>query len=434
MNRNNVGYLDRTRNNTNANNVYNSKSSTQDFDLSNDAKSRGKNVTNSTTTVNIPRGGTFLGGFPTGSTGKKTGTNSQQNGNKNYVNDGTYRNVSPSAINSMDRQTIANGTMKGTSGLTPTAINNVEKAQNYAKDHPYGQVKVPTRNNFLGGYTGSDVTKDLNISKNTSSSKGGSIFENIFGRFIGRKPNTINKNNTTTKGVNATADKGDLEKTKASSAETEKEKTINRYQEVSGKPYKSNYTTEDVEKLASLIYREAGGSFIHGSDEEWRAFLNSGAVALNNAYDKGVGANFSDKLTSLSNNVYQGLSSYATSNFDTVTNGASEAEKADLKYAAELILSGQYTLPKNMHLQASGSIVNNNGTAWDKHEVDHDYGYGDIYIGYDTGSAPASTDIYGNTTSTNIEDYTKLAKDLKDIRDSGATDTNGSSSNDTVSL
>ena len=314
--------------------------------------------------------------------------------------------------------------------VTPTAIQNAEKASSSTPRYkPVGQGSGGT---FMGGYTGADVLKDAGITptKNNESifKKVGNFFKDtaksIANKITGKDGTQTSKLNSTVVTNNqpeadvimAAAASGmrpkiDLEKAR----ELER---INTYQSITGRNYLTNYTEEDVDRLAALMFREAGGSFNHGSDEEWFAFLNTGAVAVNNAYDKGTGNTFSDKLCSLSNNVYQGLSSYATSDFDTVTKGASEAEKADLRKAAELVLSGQYTLPSNMHLQASESIVNNNGTSWNTHNVDHDYGYGNIHIGYDTGSTASNTDIYGNKVSTDANDYRELAVELRNVSDS----------------
>ena len=406
LQKNNVSYLEYTRRNgTTVNGQFIPKIFVQDYDLGVDAASRGKTISNGSsgrtkyTKIDTPKSGGFLGGY-SGAQVRKDINSSTKN---NYVNDGTYRDLSPSAINNRDRQTIANGTMKGTSGISPTAINSADKVKINSKEHPYGQIKRPSGGGFLGGYTGRDVLKDAGVTPKKSR---GSIFTKI-GNFFKDPIGTITKKNNdqntptnvssndnggiTSKKLTSEVDKGTLDRLNVENVST---KPFDPFKSITGRDSLTNFTEADVERLAALMFREAGGSFVHGSDEEWFAFLNSGAVALNNAYDKGVGNTFSDRLTSLSNNVYQGLSSYATSDFDTVTSGASEAEKEDLKNAARLVLSGQYTLPSNMHLQASESIVNNNGTSWNSHGVDYDYGYGDIHIGYDTGSAPESTPEY----------------------------------------
>ena len=315
--------------------------------------------------------------------------------------------------------------------VTPTAIQNAEKAS--ISTPRYKPVDQGSGGTFMGGYTGADVRKDAGIT--TTKNNNESFFKKV-GNFFKDTAKTIadkitGKDGTQTSKLNSTVvtnNQPEADVIMASAASGMRPKIdlekarelerINTYQSITGRNYLTNYTEEDVDRLAALMFREAGGSFNHGSDEEWFAFLNTGAVAVNNAYDKGTGNTFSDKLCSLSNNVYQGLSSYATSDFDTVTKGASEAEKADLRKAAELVLSGQYTLPSNMHLQASESIVNNNGTSWNTHNVDHDYGYGNIHIGYDTGSTASNTDIYGNEVSTDANDYRELAVELRNVSDS----------------
>ena len=394
LQKNNVSYLEYTRRNgTTTNGQFTPKIFVQDYDLGADAANRGKTISSGSSNgktyskIDAPTRGGFLGGYTTAQV----------------------------------RKDIAS------SNTGSNTTNNTKKEQNKS----YSQVKAPSGGGFLGGYTGSDVLKDAGV---TPKKPNGSIFTKI-GNFFKDPIGTITKKNnsqntttnissnnnggTTSKKLTSEVTKGTLDRL---NAENVSSKPSDPFKSVTGRDSLTNFTEADVERLAALMFREAGGSFVHGSDEEWFAFLNSGAVALNNAYDKGVGDNFSDRLTSLSNNVYQGLSSYATSDFDTVTSGASDAEKADLKNAARLVLSGQYTLPSNMHLQASESIVKNNGTSWNSHGVDYDYGYGDIHIGYDTGSAPASTDIYGNATPSDVGYYQKQASQLREtLKNSNST-------------
>ena len=101
LNKNNVSYLDKAKSNNTINREYSSKATTSDFDLNADARSRGKNVTNSNTT-NIPNGGTFLGGFSTGTTRGVINANIQQ---------GTHQNSVSTSTNNMNRQTTSNDTI-----------------------------------------------------------------------------------------------------------------------------------------------------------------------------------------------------------------------------------------------------------------------------------------------------------------------------------
>ncbi len=201
------------------------------------------------------------------------------------------------------------------------------------------------------------------------------------------------------------------------------------YKDITGRESLINYTSKDVDKMASVIFREAGGNFIHGSDKEWFAFLTCGAVVLNNAYDKGSGNSFSDKLTSLSNlRVYGGLKNYINKDFETMAkaSGASDALIADLRKASEIVLSGQYTLPKNMHIQAENEIATSCGTIWTVLEVDYNFNSDkgkdpNIYIGYDgpcDGNGEIvleSTDLYDNEVSSSVNKYMEQALAFKEV-------------------
>ena len=78
--------------------------------------------------------------------------------------------------------------------------------------------------------------------------------------------------------------------------------TESKIESITGRTSNNNYTEYDVDKLASLIYRETGGSFRNsGKSEEWFAFLNTAAVAMNNQARSGKGNTVGDRICSLSN-------------------------------------------------------------------------------------------------------------------------------------
>lgn len=185
----------------------------------------------------------------------------------------------------------------------------------------------------------------------------------------------------------------------------------NKLESITGRTSNNNYTDYDVDKLASLIYRETGGSFRNsGESEEWFAFLNTAAVAMNNQARSGRGDTVGDRICSLSNNVYAGLSDYANTDFDTVTAGATEEQKEKVRNAAKMVLSGQYTLPSNMYLQASEGIVNRYGNTWNVHTPTS--GGMNVHIGYE-GDSASTTDLYGNTVATDIDSYRNEAEAIR---------------------
>ena len=131
---------------------------------------------------------------------------------------------------------------------------------------------------------------------------------------------------------------------------------------------------------------------------------------MNNQARSGKGDSVGDRICSLSNNVYAGLSDYANTDFDTVTAGATEEQKEKIRNAAKMVLSGQYTLPSNMYLQASAGIVNKYGNTWNVHNPTT--GGMDVHIGYE-GSSASTTDLYGNEVPTDVESYRSEAETLR---------------------
>ena len=79
-------------------------------------------------------------------------------------------------------------------------------------------------------------------------------------------------------------------------------------------------------------------------------------------------------------------------------------------YIAELVLPGQFSVPKEMCLQASKSIVERYGTVWTTTSVSYASGI-DVYFGY--SGTLSNQDVFGNTlASTNPSYYRSLAASL----------------------
>ena len=240
-----------------------------------------------------------------------------------------------------------------------------------------------------------------------------STIKNLFGR--GKKKQGDIVKRTISKAVNYN-DVISLRNNYSNSLNANKVSTESKIESITGRVSNNNYTEYDVDKLAALIYRETGGSFRNsGEDEEWFAFLNTAAVAMNNQARSGKGDTVGDRICSLSNNVYAGLSDYANTDFDTVTAGATEEQKEKIRNAAKMALSGQYTLPSNMYLQASESIVNRYGNTWNTHNPSS--GGIDVHIGYE-GNSASNTDLYGNEVPTDVESYRNEAAALRQALES----------------
>lgn len=240
-----------------------------------------------------------------------------------------------------------------------------------------------------------------------------STIKKLFGR--GKKKQGDIVKRTISKAVNYN-DVISLRNNYSNSLNANKVSTESKIESITGRVSNNNYTEYDVDKLAALIYRETGGSFRNsGEDEEWFAFLNTAAVAMNNQARSGKGNTVGDRICSLSNNVYAGLSDYANTDFDTVTAGATEEQKEKIRNAAKMALSGQYTLPSNMYLQASESIVNRYGNTWNTHNPSS--GGIDVHIGYE-GNSASNTDLYGNEVPTDVESYRNEAAALRQALES----------------
>lgn len=240
-----------------------------------------------------------------------------------------------------------------------------------------------------------------------------STIKNLFGRNKKKQGNIVKT--VTSKTVNYN-DVISLRNNYSNTPNANKVSTESKIESITGRVSNNNYTEYDVDKLAALIYRETGGSFRNsGEDEEWFAFLNTAAVAMNNQARSGKGDTVGDRICSLSNNVYAGLSDYANTDFDTVTAGATEEQKEKIRNAAKMALSGQYTLPSNMYLQASESIVNRYGNTWNTHNPSS--GGIDVHIGYE-GNSASNTDLYGNEVPTDVESYRNEAAALRQALES----------------
>lgn len=157
-------------------------------------------------------------------------------------------------------------------------------------------------------------------------------------------------------------------------------------------------TKEAAMQLAKIVYREVGAT------NDMFVQLTTASVILNNASSK-PGSNWYNKMMNLTDNNYGGYSSYRDLSFDTVVTNY----KGRMLYIAELVLNGKYSLPDNMVLQASETIVNRWGKVW-THVDASPY---NIYFGY-SGNTMSNKDVFGrNVKNTSVAAFKTLAKSLE---------------------
>lgn len=170
--------------------------------------------------------------------------------------------------------------------------------------------------------------------------------------------------------------------------------------------YADGYCTESSAKqVAKILYHEVGGTVNTDSSEDFFVKLVTASIIVNNAYNKS-GNSFTDKLYNLTDSNYDGYSSYKNSAFENVV---SSSEQGKMLYIAELVLTGKFSVPKEMHLQASKSIVERYGTVWTSTPANN--GGIDVYFGYEGNMS--DKDIYGNTLPSTVPSYYRsLASNL----------------------
>lgn len=183
------------------------------------------------------------------------------------------------------------------------------------------------------------------------------------------------------------------------------------------------YSDDIIENFAAFITREAGTDPMIGQ-------LMVGAVYINNLYDYN-GKHFVTKPEEINADTMCQLYSYQRVYADgsklcglTFANfsskfprggGFNEKQKEQARTVAKLLLAGKFTIPKNVHLQASRSIVTSYGSVWGS--VRSNLGtytyYGVPYTyGRNISQAISKVDLYGNSVSSNFNDYKTKADEL----------------------
>lgn len=194
------------------------------------------------------------------------------------------------------------------------------------------------------------------------------------------------------------------------------EKNKNEIEENSKKrsrtPGKSNnFDSSVVENLASFCGSEVG----YGSDDYWGGLLVQAAVFMNNYdYQKSYsGVDINTPITTESmckvfsvnyGSAYLYTPAYCNYTFDKLgarLGGVTDHQRELMTKAAELVLSKEFTIPKN--------VISANALSGEA---------GNFYISKSgqkfgtTGSPLESTDVYGNTVSTDRDWYVKRMDEL----------------------
>lgn len=170
-----------------------------------------------------------------------------------------------------------------------------------------------------------------------------------------------------------------------------------------------DYPEEVVENLAAFIGSEAGWS-----EEGLLSQLMTGAVYINNFYALIGGEINKNSMCQLFSyrNVY--ASYYCNYKLSTLeSRGIDEKGKEHLKKVSKILLSKQFTIPKDVRFEAADYVIkNSNGIIWGRAYTGVS-AYPYVYFGYSSYDNPIDTvDAYGNSTSTNFDDYKNKADEL----------------------
>lgn len=181
---------------------------------------------------------------------------------------------------------------------------------------------------------------------------------------------------------------------------------------VRAKTYDSFYCNEGAAKeLIKILVNEVGEQITPDQNEDFFAKLNTAAVIMNNAIDqRKQDKTLEKKIYNLRDGAYAGHSTYKNRSYESIIK-SSGVDEGKMVYIAELVLSGNYTLPKNMTWQAAGYLLRQYGaTTWTYVNVSSSIGY-DVHFGYN--GTLANVDVMGNKiTNTSPEYYRNKAKSL----------------------
>ena len=187
--------------------------------------------------------------------------------------------------------------------------------------------------------------------------------------------------------------------------------------------------------IAKIVYHEVGrgDSAYVNPDEAFYTELVTASVVLNNV-SVNSGSTLSDKMWNVNSiiNFYPCFGgderfnnkcdtweyNYRSKDYNSFV---SKEKQGELLYVAELVLSGKFNTPRNLHSQAAKGVVIVNGhTIWDY--VKFKSPYDDEYFGYGRYSPDtdelATVDVFGRTLpNTDPGYYRSLAESFKNAVD-----------------
>lgn len=168
--------------------------------------------------------------------------------------------------------------------------------------------------------------------------------------------------------------------------------------------YAENYCNKDaISQMSKIIYHECGNDSATDSKLNFFMRLTTGGVVLNNASYKS-GNTIYEKMLKFTDTNYSSYSKYKNKTLEASI--PNSTKRSEIIYTSALVLSGKYTLPKNMIFQAADYIVKKR-TVWTYVPTS---GL-DVYFGY--SGTLETVDVFGAPRTSDVDYYKKLAESLK---------------------
>ena len=224
-------------------------------------------------------------------------------------------------------------------GLTPTAINKLEKIKRSKKT----PTAINSQDRLKDGYVNND-----GISSNLRP---------------GLTPSEINRQDKME--YNKTSDPlaDYLDNLKAKGVDVSDITNGNIDILTKNRITNNNYTEEDINKFKNILWHEYGGSLTGNFSDDTFTLLTIGATVVNNATaygGKDSNKSWADSLEDAITNreyLYENGRNYIYGTYNPNTLGVPASTDAFLTEVAKLCLSGEYTIPSNLRGQSARNIM-----------------------------------------------------------------------------
>ena len=224
-------------------------------------------------------------------------------------------------------------------GLTPTAINKLEKIKRSKKT----PTAINSQDRLKDGYVNND-----GISSNLRP---------------GLTPSEINRQDKME--YNKTSDPlaDYLDNLKAKGVDVSDITNGNIDILTKNRITNNNYTEEDINKFKNILWHEYGGSLTGNFSDDTFTLLTIGATVVNNATAYGGKDSNKSWANSLEDAItdrkylYENGRNYIYGTYNPKTLGVSASTDALLTEVAKLCLSGEYTIPSNLRGQSARYIM-----------------------------------------------------------------------------